>query len=429
MEMSVYDWIYQIVVEGVKYIILAHWFFGFEFRKKKTRYLLVLYPVFIPVVEYLDIPHIVFFYYYSWGVILLTCLFQERIVEKIKAFFLMWFLIVLGDIIIMMQLLIFTAMEAPTNVVKMHIGCLGGVIWIFLAWKAKKIQLYVQYFWQELSNLGYIVLFCILLVAALILGGIQSYLYKTMTLSIEEMLFISGVFAAGVFVITLVLLLYTKQSKKRLEEINELNIKYSKLQKKYYENSLKQFEDMRSFRHEMNHHIYMLAELSEKNKISALKEYIEEMTKSYEKMRGVQTGNFIADCIISHTLSELQTNEQFQFYLDGRFPKRFFLEDIDFCILLSNVLDNAKDALEKIVGQCVLQVEIKRLGQKFYLIVRNSVLEKEIDFSYTSKLDRKYHGYGVQNIRRIVEKYYGTVVWSIEDGMAKVKIVFDINKL
>ena len=74
----------------------------------------------------------------------------------------------------------------------------------------------------------------------------------------------------------------------------------------------------------------------------------------------------MADCIISRTLSDLQEKENFKFFLEGRFPEKIFLEDIDFCILMSNVLDNAKEALEKISDECVLQIEIKQFQKTFY---------------------------------------------------------------
>ena len=35
--MDTSEWIYQIIVEGMKYIIIAHWFLGFTFSQKKDK--------------------------------------------------------------------------------------------------------------------------------------------------------------------------------------------------------------------------------------------------------------------------------------------------------------------------------------------------------------------------------------------------------
>lgn len=429
--MEMYEWIYQIAIEGIKYVLIAHWFLGFEFNRRKTKYLLLLYPLLIPVVEYLDIPHTVFLYCYSWGIWILFALFEGGGVEKVKAFFIIWFLIALVDaLIVMVYVMIPMAFFDNQNSERvMIVGCIGAALWGFMVIKWKRVQQYTKNFWEKLSNGEYVLSLSVLALISLFVGGMQGNLDNSTTISMRPTTFILGVLVMLVSTIVLGLLLYTKQSKRQLEKINQLNKRYLELQKKYYEDSLKQYEDMRSFRHDINHHLYILSEFSRKDKISELKEYIRMMAEGYEKMRGIHSGNFVADCIISRILHELKDKETFQFDLEGRFPKAFFMEDIDFCILLSNLLENAKEAMEKVTGECLLQMEIKSFQQWFYLIVRNSAASKEIDFQKTSKADKRNHGFGVQNISRIVEKYHGVVGWNFENGMAEVKIKFDLGKL
>lgn len=429
--MEMYEWIYQIVIEGIKYVLIAHWFLGFEFNRRKTKYLLLLYPLLVPVVEYLDVPHTVFLYCYSWGIWILFALFEGRGVEKVKAFFIIWFLIALVDALMLMVFVmlpnIFFINENGSRAI--ILGCVSVVFWGIMVLKCKKIQQCTKDFWKRLSNLEYVLLLIVFIPVSIIVGGMQSNLDNTTTVSMKAVTFMSVILAVCIFIIVLILFLYTKQSKKQLEKMNRLNIQYLELQKRYYEDSLKQYEDMRSFRHDINHHLYILSELCREDKVGELKEYIETMAKGYEKMRGMHSGNFIADCIISRILHELKDKEAFLFDLEGHFPETFFMEDIDFCILLSNLLENAKEAMERITGECLLQMEIKSFHQWFYLIVRNSVATEEIDFHRTSKADKRNHGFGVQNISRIVEKYHGTVEWDFENGMAEVKIKFDLGKL
>lgn len=429
MNLSVYDWIYQIVVEGIKYILIAHYFLGFEFSRGKKRGLLLLYPLGIPIVEYWDNLYIVYSYYYAWGGILLIVLFGGRMREKIKAFFVIWFLIALVDALVLMMFVmlpnIFFANQSGKRAI--ILGCVSAVFWGFMSMKGRNVQQCTKNFWKKLSNLEYILSLSVLVLGSLFVGGMQGNLDETTTTKVTA--FRLGILVMISLSIALVLLLHTGQSKRRLEEVNQLNIRYLELQKKYYEDSLKQYEDMRSFRHDINHHLYVLSELSRSNKVLELKEYIGTMTESYDKMRGVHTGNFIADCIISQILCKLQEKEKFHFDLEGHFPKDFFLEDIDFCILLSNLLENAKEALEKIDEESFLQIEVKHFQQWFYLTIRNSAISEEIDFQVTSKLDKRNHGYGMQNISRIVEKYNGTVVWNYENEVVEVKIKFNQNKL
>lgn len=357
--MNAFDWIYQIVVEGLKYIILGHCFLGFPFRQDKAKFWLAGYFLMIPVVEILDIPHTVFIYFYSWGALLIILLFEGKFIEKIKAFFVMWFLIAMVDALIMVQFLAFIEPVFTESYVKKLLGIIGAVFWVILAWKAKKLQFYIKQWWEKITRLEYIIIILSFFAVAILLGGIQSYLYQAMNVSIRKVVFIVGILVVVLFLSALLLLFYTRQSKKRLEEVNQLNMQYFNLQKRYYEDSLEQYEDMRRFRHDINNHIFMMTKLSEENRIDELKKYISEMSKNYESLCSIHTGNFIADCMISRTVQELEKDKDFVFELDGHFPKSSIMEDIDLCALLSNLLDNAREALEKVETRKYLQIEVK----------------------------------------------------------------------
>lgn len=427
--MSAFEWIYQIVVEGLKYVVLGHWFFGYEFNRKKTRYLLVLYPLMIPVVETIG-EHagisngVVYSYKNLWGLFLVLCIMQGKLIGKMKNFILMWFFIAMADTIMLFPALMFTTIEEQDIYIKMFLGCLSGVFLIIAAYKLERFQKRFQSFLEKMSILEYCLLLSVLWVLSFALGGVQGYWYGAITDSKKDVMFLMDIIAAIIFMIICVLFLYTRQKKTNLERLNEANKSYLALQHQYYKSSLLQYEDMRSFQHDINKHIFVITELCRKNKFDDLKDYVEEMAVSCDKVRTVHSGNFIADSIISYSLGALRSEGNFKFLLYGHFPEKFFMEDVDFCVLLSNLLENAKEALERVDGMRLIQMEVKRFQEKFYLTVSNSVSEGKIDFCHTSKSDKLHHGYGVQNIRRVVEKYHGTVEWKQERGMAVVDILF-----
>jgi len=426
--MSAIEWIYQIVVEGIKYVVLGHWFFGYEFNRNKTRYLLVLYPLMIPVVEligvYTGISKVIFWYKYSWGIIVVACIMRGKFLDKMKNFMLMWFFITMADTIMFFPALMFTAIEEQDVSIKMFWGCISGVIWMIAAYKAKRFQKRFQSFLKGISFLEYCLLLSALFIVSLALGGMQGYWYGAITDSKKDVMFLMDIIATIIFIIICLLLFYTRQTKAHLEELNKANRSYLALQHQYYQSSLMQYEDMRSFQHDINKHIFVISELCRENKFDDLKCYVEKMAESNDKVRTVRTGNFIADSIISYSLRTLRSEGNFKFLMEGRFPEKFFMEDVDFCVLLSNLLDNAREALGRVEGTRLIQLEVKRFQDKLYLVVSNSVSEEKIDFCHTSKPDKLHHGYGVQNIRRVVEKYHGTVQWKQEYGMAVVTIVF-----
>lgn len=420
--MSFCEWIYWIAVEGIKVLLVGHYFFGYEWNKGKTRFLLLAYPMIALVIESLvDSSSTESFFIRNIGQYLLfMCLFKGMILEKTKSFLVIWFLVSLIDMVICVPFSLIIIIAENSTGMQMVIGCLGGLLLGILCWKAKSLQKFVQEFWKELSLREYVVLLFVLGLFSIVLGGMQGYLYDAITVSERKLTYILGMIAAVIFLLVYVLFLYTKRSKERLQEINQLNYRYMKLQRKYYENSVKQYEDMRRFRHDINNHLYILSELGREGRDAELKEYIKKMTENYDKAKGIHTGNFIADCIISHAVQELEVEENFSFQIDGHFPEKFPMEDIDFSILLSNLLNNAVEALEK-EERKLLQIEVKRYDDCLYLIVANNTTKESIDFSHTSKQEAN-HGYGISNVRRVVVKYSGTAQWCVECGMVAVKV-------
>lgn len=420
--MSICEWIYNILIEGLKYIIIGYFFFGYEFSRKKSRYWLVLYPLLIPLAEWIGNENILYVYKNLWYLFVLFALFKGGIVEKIKGFVAMWFLVSVVDTIIVaiFSKLVLSKEESFTTVI---IGCIGFVVWLTLAFKANKMQELMQKFWKDLSIREYISFIMVLLVLSFVMGGVQGYFYGAITVLERKVIFVIALVAILLFVCVCILLFWTRRSREQLKELNRVGLRYLELQRKYYEESLRQYEDMRKFRHDINHHILIMSELSAGNKIEELKEYIKKMTENCEIGSGIHTGNFIADCIIGYAVKDLQ-GDDFLFEIDGYFPEPFLMEDMDFCILLSNLFENAKEALEKIEGKRLLRLEIKRYKQWQYIVLCNNTIDEKIDFASTSKKEKLYHGYGTQNIRSVVEKYGGEVTWKQEGRFVEVNIKF-----
>ena len=104
------------------------------------------------------------------------------------------------------------------------------------------------------------------------------------------------------------------------------------------------------------------------------------------------------------------------------------LEDTDVCALMGNVLDNAIEACERMTsGERWISVYMKKQQGMFFIEVSNSIdkipVMKHGQF-LTQKGDKELHGYGIKSIKRIVDKYDGTIAFQIEDKMFKVNISF-----
>ena len=108
-----------------------------------------------------------------------------------------------------------------------------------------------------------------------------------------------------------------------------------------------------------------------------------------------------------------------------------FITFPDLCTMLINPLENALEAAS-LSPDSFICLTIRRMNRMLFLEIRNSykneVKEKDGNF-LSSKRDRsEKHGIGTRNIRRIVEKYHGAVLFSHNQNIFTVNINLPIPK-
>jgi sensor histidine kinase regulating citrate/malate metabolism len=154
--------------------------------------------------------------------------------------------------------------------------------------------------------------------------------------------------------------------------------------------------------------------------------YIEDLNEVCEQLKAkYNTGNFIADAILSakDTRASMQNIDiNFEGYIPSEKVK-----DVDMVIVLSNLLDNAIEACEKITGE--KEIEIKSILQKkmWVLYVKNPSEEVNIinkNHIVTTKQEKMLHGFGLNNIERVAQKYNGNMQLEYEQGYFSSKITF-----
>ncbi len=87
-------------------------------------------------------------------------------------------------------------------------------------------------------------------------------------------------------------------------------------------------------------------------------------------------------------------------------------------IIIANLLDNAIEACEKCAGEKIIRVQLRYQNEKLFIAVSNTYNGKvkgSKTLPETQKADVTRHGFGLKNIKSIVEKYNGTMVISPEE--------------
>lgn len=178
--------------------------------------------------------------------------------------------------------------------------------------------------------------------------------------------------------------------------------------------------------HDIRHQI---AALGEKGYRKELKE-IGSLVNIYDA--AVRSENTALDVVLSNkSLACLNKSITFSCIADGR--QLDFMADEDVYALFGNILDNAIDAVSQITDpeRRVISLSV-RMRAGFLMIEEENFFEGELRFDdglpVTSKADKTYHGFGMQSIRMLTERYEGDIQLESEQGIFKLSIMLPIQK-
>lgn len=178
------------------------------------------------------------------------------------------------------------------------------------------------------------------------------------------------------------------------------------------------YEKTKSFRHDIKNHITVVRKLLEKGKSKQALRYIGDMKDMAEELSfPCNTNHPTVDILLENKLG-MAVSMGIEVSCSLILPSPCPVRDIDFCIILSNALDNAihacgsmEEGAEKYI--CVTG----RIQGDFLLIeVENSFQGKGVFES----------GVGLSNIKAAAEKYHGTMHVKAEDNTFVLSVLLII---
>ena len=205
------------------------------------------------------------------------------------------------------------------------------------------------------------------------------------------------------------------------EHMEKLTGHYNELNKKEIQ--------LRQFRHDTKNLLLVLHSMIEDGKNDNALRYIEKIETMYQKTtKAYDTGNFIADALISYKSQEAGKFNT-KIYVNGIMPSSE-VSDVDMVILLSNILDNALEACQKIEGNKEIIIDSVLNKQIWVLTVKNPVKENiniHMNQLETSKENKKLHGYGIINMEKVAESYNGLIKLECKNGEFVVRVTLMMN--
>ncbi len=195
-------------------------------------------------------------------------------------------------------------------------------------------------------------------------------------------------------------------------------------------------EKIKALRHDIKHHLSELMLLANKHDVAEIQKYIDEMNSFLKNPNEiVASGNLEIDSVLNFMLQkaekELKTVD-----IKVMLPEKV-RHSFDINVMLGNLLENAIDAAGKTENK-YLSVHIK---------LKRGILKVKIENSFESsctlceKQNRKdtilkttkpfteQHGIGLKNVKKIVEKYNGTMAVTAQEGIFCVNLLLYMARM
>ncbi|MTI65673.1 MAG: GHKL domain-containing protein [Firmicutes bacterium] len=187
-----------------------------------------------------------------------------------------------------------------------------------------------------------------------------------------------------------------------------------KLQYDYYKSLEEKQLEVRKIYHDMNNNLQVIRNYIENNNIKKAKLYFEKIK---EKVTSYDNKIFCNNSIVNAVLNnkyDIMIENGIDCDINISIDNLISIDDMDLCSIFSNTIDNAIEASIKIKDVSRRKITIKaRLYKGYFSYSITNNKENDI-LTYrgsiiSSKQDKKHHGFGLQNIKDIVDKYNGTV--------------------
>jgi sensor histidine kinase YesM len=206
------------------------------------------------------------------------------------------------------------------------------------------------------------------------------------------------------------------------QELNTL-----KHQMIFYENQIRSNAEndkkIRSIRHDMKHHIREIRGMAENEDYAGIIDYTNNISKDISVSETLyNTGNVALDGILNFYAGKF-LEKSIDFTIDIVVPENMGVEAYDINIILGNLLDNAVENSIRTEKPSV-NISLKYIGGVLHILIENS-FDGELNKKNGNLISRKSkeHGFGLENVKRVVKKYNGDTVISADNEVFSVGIV------
>lgn len=196
-----------------------------------------------------------------------------------------------------------------------------------------------------------------------------------------------------------------------------------------YEEIREIYLNMRGWRHDYHNHIQVMKVQLAMGQLEEMRQYMDGLERDLDSVDTyVKSGNMMTDAILNSKLALAKQKSVNNINCKAVLPETLSIEDVDLCVLLGNLLDNAIEACEKIPEEMrFLRIYMVAKKSQLYVSIQNSAKE-ELDFNERNYISTKRgaHGLGMKRVKAMTDKYEGYLTLANESGIFAAEVTLPL---
>lgn len=202
------------------------------------------------------------------------------------------------------------------------------------------------------------------------------------------------------------------------------------LMTKHYNEVENIYKQMRGWKHDYHNHIQTMKAYLALEKYEDMNEYLNDLDRDLTNIDTVlKTGNVMVDAILNSKLS-LAVSQDININAKATVPENLQVADIDLCVIIGNLMDNAMEAAVKLESHKdrFIRVYIREMKGQLYISITNSTAGeiKKTNKEYISTKLGINHGFGLKRVDSIVDKYNGFINRQSEERVFATEIILPL---
>ena len=196
-------------------------------------------------------------------------------------------------------------------------------------------------------------------------------------------------------------------NKQQEDEMYRNEMRYKEI---YYSEIEKRNEEVYNLKHDLKNKLTGLLYLVKQQDMEHLSEQIGFIFEELERIDAKSyTKNQVVDSVLRIKMGVAKA-EGIRTDVMIRIPQELALDYGDIGVLYGNLLDNAIEACMKLPeDERYIRIENKFIEGNMLLLIQNTKMRVKNEKLLTTKEDKYSHGRGIRSVRRVVEKYNGTI--------------------